>query len=226
MLEPLLGINLEPFYLSIKLSFITTVMLFLILIIPSYALARTNFKGKSIVLALLSLPIVMPPSVLGFYLLIIFSPYSALGAFLEGAFNIRLVFSFSGLVVASCIYSLPFMLQPLIAGFQSLPKSLFEASYSLGKSRLNTLIHVALPSIKPSILSALVITFAHTMGEFGVVLLIGGSVENQTKVASIAIFEAVEMLDFKTAHFYSFILLAISFLVLFTMYLTKNTKAI
>lgn len=222
MPEQLLNINLEPFYLSIKLSLITTTVLFLSLIIPAYILARTNFKGKNILLAILSLPIVLPPSVLGFYLLIAFSPYSPLGEFLQNTFNIRLVFSFLGLVVASCIYSLPFMLQPLIAGFQSLPKSLFEASYSLGKSRLSTLFLVALPSIKPSILSALVVSFAHTMGEFGVVLLIGGSVENQTKVASIAIFEAVEMLDFKTAHFYSFMLLAISFVVLFSMYISKK----
>lgn len=218
------NINLEPFYLSLKLSIISTIFLFLLCIIPAFFLARKQFKGKSIFLAIFSLPIVLPPSVLGFYLLIFLSPYSFIGNWLESTFGIRLVFSFPGLVFASCIYSLPFMLQPLIAGFESMNKNIFEASYSLGKSKLTTLFKIALPSIKPNILSALVVTFAHTMGEFGVVLLIGGSIERETKVASIAIFEAVEMLDFKTAHIYALILLLISFMVLFVMYLTTNKK--
>lgn len=227
MPEQFFGISLEPFYLSLKLSAISTFVLFCVCVLPAYFLAISNFKGKSAVLALLSLPIVLPPSVLGFYLLITFSPYSFFGGWLEENLGLRLVFSFSGLVVASCIYSLPFMLQPLIAGFKSLPKSLFEASYSLGHGKLSTLFNVALPSIKANILSAIVVSFAHTMGEFGVVLLIGGSIEGQTKVASIAIFEAVEMLDFKSAHFYALTLMALSFCVLLVMYFEpKKTRRI
>lgn len=219
-----LGIDLEPFYLSLKLSAITTIVLFALCVLPAFFLARYKFYGRSVLLALLSLPIVLPPSVLGFYLLMALSPYSWFGAWLETSFNIRLVFSFSGLVLASCIYSLPFMLGPLVSGFESLERSLFEASYSLGHGKLSTLFRVALPSIKPNLISAIVVSFAHTMGEFGVVLLIGGSIPSQTKVASVAIFEAVEMLDFATAHFYALILLAMSFCVLAVMYLLNDKK--
>jgi len=138
----------------------------------------------------------LPPSVLGFYLLIFLSPYSTFGRFVEEIFGVRLVFNFTGLVVASCIYSLPFMFGPIYAGLNSLKKSLFEASYSLGKNKLTTIFRVILPSIRSNLLTATVVSFAHTMGEFGVVLMIGGSVAGESKVASIAIFEAVEMLDY------------------------------
>jgi len=161
---------------------------------------------------------VLPPAVLGFSLLVFLSPYSVLGEFFDRHFGLRLVFNFSGLVIASCIYSLPFMFQPLQAGFASLPKSLFEASYSLGKGRWETLLRVALPNIKPSLLTALIVSFAHTLGEFGVVLMIGGSVSEQTKVASIAIYEATETLDFAQAHAYSALMLIFSFVVLLMMH--------
>ena len=117
--------------------------------------------------------------------------------------------------MASCIYSLPFMVQPLQSGFESLNKNILEASYIAGKSKLTTLFKVALPNIKPSIISAVIVTFAHTVGEFGVVLMVGGSIPNETKVASVAIYEFVEIMDYKNAHIYSAILLGISFIVLF-----------
>ena len=128
-------------------------------------------------------------------------------------------------IIASCIYSLPFMFQPLQAGFASLPKSLFEASYSLGKGKWETLFRVALPNIKPSLLTALIVSFAHTLGEFGVVLMIGGSVGDKTKVASIAIYEAVELMDYTKAHVYSAIMLFISFAVLFLVYFFNNSHS-
>ncbi|MBE3606040.1 molybdate ABC transporter permease subunit [Campylobacter sp. RM13119] len=211
-------IDFEPFVLSLKLAFASTIILFFITLPLSYVMSRVKFKTKPLLEGLVSLPLVLPPSVLGFYLLIFLSPYSPLGGFIERVFDVRLVFNFTGLVVASCIYSLPFMFSPLYAGFNSLKPSLFEASYSLGKGKISTLFHVALPNIKPNLLTAIVVSFAHTMGEFGVVLLIGGSVQGETKVASIAIFEAVEMLDYTKAHVYAALMLAVSFCVLFMVY--------
>ena len=217
--------DFSPFYLSFKLAFISTLILLVFCVPLAYFLSRVNFKGKSVIEAIISLPLVLPPSVLGFYILVFLSPYSAIGSFFEEHFGIRLVFNFTGLVIASCIYSLPFMFAPLLGAFNSLPKNIIEASYTLGKGRITTMLKIALPNIKPSLLNAVIISFAHTLGEFGVVLIIGGSLSRETKVASIAIYEATEMLDFTTAHIYSGIMLAISFFVLFCVYfLTKKMK--
>ena len=217
--------DFSPFYLSFKLAFISTLILLVFCVPLAYFLSRVNFKGKSVIEAIISLPLVLPPSVLGFYILVFLSPYSTIGSFFEEHFGIRLVFNFTGLVIASCIYSLPFMFAPLLGAFNSLPKNIIEASYTLGKGRITTMLKIALPNIKPSLLNAVIISFAHTLGEFGVVLIIGGSLSRETKVASIAIYEATEMLDFTTAHIYSGIMLAISFFVLFCVYfLTKKMK--
>ena len=217
--------DFSPFYLSFKLAFISTLILLVFCVPLAYFLSRVNFKGKSVIEAIISLPLVLPPSVLGFYILVFLSPYSTIGSFFEEHFGIRLVFNFTGLVIASCIYSLPFMFAPLLGAFNSLPKNIIEASYTLGKGRIATMLKIALPNIKPSLLNAIIISFAHTLGEFGVVLIIGGSLSRETKVASIAIYEATEMLDFTTAHIYSGIMLAISFFVLFCVYfLTKKMK--
>lgn len=217
--------DFSPFYLSFKLALISTLILFIFCVPLAYFLSRVSFKGKSVIEAIISLPLVLPPSVLGFYILVFLSPYSAIGSFFEEHFGIRLVFNFTGLVIASCIYSLPFMFAPLLGAFNSLPKNIIEASYNLGKGPITTMLKIALPNIKPSLLNAVIISFAHTLGEFGVVLIIGGSLSQETKVASIAIYEATEMLDFTTAHIYSGIMLAISFFVLFCVYfLTKKMK--
>ncbi|MDY3246111.1 molybdate ABC transporter permease subunit [Campylobacter sp.] len=217
--------DFSPFYLSFKLAFISTLILLVFCVPLAYFLSRVSFTGKSVIEAIISLPLVLPPSVLGFYILVFLSPYSAIGSFFEEHFGIRLVFNFTGLVIASCIYSLPFMFAPLLGAFNSLPKNIIEASYTLGKGRITTMLKIALPNIKPSLLNAIIISFAHTLGEFGVVLIIGGSLSRETKVASIAIYEATEMLDFTTAHIYSGIMLAISFFVLFCVYfLTKKMK--
>jgi len=217
------AIDFTPFIVSFKLSAITTLILFCITLPLALWLAFTRSALKPIIEAISALPIVLPPTVLGFYFLVLFAQSAPLGAFLKESFNLSLLFSFEGLVVASCIYSLPFMLQPLQAGFESLDRSYIEASYTLGKSRIYTLIHVMLPLIKPSILAASIITFAHTMGEFGVVLMVGGSIPEVTKVASIAIYDHVEMLDFSTAHLYSGVLILFSFTVLLSVY-TLNRK--
>ena len=143
---------------------------------------------------------------------------SPVGSFFDEYLGIKLVFNFTGLVVASCFYSLPFMVQPMQSGFESLNKNMLEASYISGKSKFRTLFSVALPNIKPALLTAIIITFAHTVGEFGVVLMVGGSIPNETKVASVAIYEYVEILDYTNAHIYSAIMLIMSFIVLFGVY--------
>ena len=212
-------LNLTPFILSFKLATITTLILFILSIPLAWYLSQTSSKIKPYLEALTALPIVLPPSVLGFYILVLLSNDSPIGAFFENHFGISLVFTFSGLVIASCLYSLPFMIQPLQNGFENLNKNMLEASYISGKSQFQTLLRVAIPNIKPSILSAIVITFAHTIGEFGVVLMVGGSIPDQTKVASVAIYEFVEEMDYKNAHIYSGIMVAISFFVLLGVYI-------
>ena len=170
------------------------------------------------------MPLVLPPSVLGFYLLITFSPQSPLGKFLLDVFNLKLVFSFEGLIVGSVIFSLPFMVNPIQAGFAALPKSLFEAALTLGKSRFRILYSVLLPNISRSVLVGVVVTFAHTIGEFGVVMMIGGNIQGQTRVASIAIYDEVESLNYALAHQYALSLFVITFsILLLTFYLNKRS---
>ena len=208
-----------PFLISFKLASITAFILFCIALPLAWYLSQTRSKMKPFIEAVTALPIVLPPSVLGFYILWAFAPDSALGAFFEDAFGVKLAFSFTGLVVASSFYSLPFMVQPLQSGFEGLNKNMLEASYVAGKSKFVTLFKVALPNMKPSLLTAIIITFAHTVGEFGVVLMVGGSIPNETKVASVAIYDMVEMMDYTSAHIYSAIMLIISFLVLLSVYI-------
>jgi len=218
--------SFEPFILSFKLATLTTLILFCIALPLAWYLSQTRSRIKPFIEALTALPIVLPPSVLGFYILWALSYNSPLGAFFEDTLGVKLVFSFSGLVVASCFYSLPFMVQPLQNGFESLNKHMLEASYLAGKSKLTTILKVALPNMKPALLTALIITFAHTIGEFGVVLMVGGSIPGETKVASVAIYEMVEIMDYKSAHIYSLIMLLLSFTVLLSVYLfnAKQTR--
>lgn len=211
-----------PIILTLKLAGITTVLLVLISIPLANWLTNTKTKLKPVFEALISLPLVLPPTVLGFYLLIAFSPNNAFGTWLDQWLGLQLIFSFEGLVFASIIYSLPFMVHPIQAGLTNLPKSLTEASYILGKTKLQTLIQVLLPNIKPALLTGIILSFAHTMGEFGVVLMIGGNIPGQTKVASIAIYDEVESLNYGLANNYSLILLGLSFVILLVVYLINS----
>ncbi len=206
MLQTLKNIDLTPFILSFKLAGITTLILFIISLPLAWYLSQTKSKNKPYLEAITSLPIVLPPSVLGFYILIVFA-------------KVDLAFTFTGLVIASCFYSLPFMVQPLQSGFEGLNKNMLEASYISGKGKIETILKVALPNIKPALMSAIIISFAHTVGEFGVVLMVGGSIPDETKVASVAIYELVEIMDYSTAHIYSAIMVGISFLVLLGVYI-------
>ena len=223
-----MGMNIDftPFILSFKLAFITTFILFVIAVPFAWYLSQTKSKFKPILETLTAMPIVLPPSVLGFYILWGLSYNSLIGAFFEEHFNMKLVFNFQGLVIASCLYSFPFMVQPLQNGFESLNKSMIEASFIAGKSKLITLLKVALPNIKPSIMTALVITFAHTVGEFGVVLMVGGSIPDKTEVASVAIYDLVENMDYKTAHIYSAIMVVLSFVILLAVYIFNHKQKV
>ncbi len=215
-------IDFEPFILSFKLAAITTAVLFIFSVPLAWYLSQTKSKFKPLIESITALPIVLPPSVLGFYILVVLSHNSPVGAFFEDTFDIKLVFNFTGLVIASCFYSLPFMVQPLQGGFESLNKNMIEASYLAGKSKFETIRKVALPNIKPALITALIITFAHTVGEFGVVLMVGGSIPGETKVASVAIYEMVEIMDYSAAHVYSAIMIAISFIVLLSVYIFNS----
>jgi len=224
MIEILKTMELTPFILSFKLAGLTTLILFIISLPIAWYLSQTKSKIKPLLEAITALPIVLPPSVLGFYILIVLAPNSLIGSFLEDLFGVKLLFSFTGLVVASCFYSLPFMVQPLQGGFESLNKSMLEASYISGKSQLITLLRVALPNIKPALMTAIIITFAHTVGEFGVVLMVGGSIPNETKVASLAIYEMVEIMDYAGAHIYSAIMIFMSFITLLSVYIFNHKQ--
>lgn len=216
-------IDFEPFWLTAELALITTLILLVVSIPLCYWLAYSTFKLKVAVEAVVSLPLVLPPSVLGFYLLVAFSPENWFGKFFERFFDIRLVFTFEGLIIASVLYSLPFMVHPIQSGLKSLPISLKEASFTLGKSQCTTLTRILLPNIKSSVLTGIVLTFAHTIGEFGVVLMVGGSIPNQTKVVSIAIYDEVQAMNYGTANMYAGILFTFSFLILLVVYLVNNS---
>ncbi|EQL62793.1 molybdenum ABC transporter permease [Helicobacter pylori FD577] len=212
--------------LSFSLAFITTLILLPIGIFLGYFLSLKRNLLTSLTETLVYMPLVLPPSVLGFYLLLIFSPSSFLGAFLQDALNVKLVFSFQGLILGSVIFSLPFMVSPIKSALISLPTSLKEASYSLGKREYYTLFFVLLPNIKPSLLMAIITTFTHTIGEFGVVMMLGGDILGETRVASIAIFNETEALNYPKAHQYALTLTLISFSLLFvTLFLNKKQSS-
>jgi len=226
MIEVLQNLELAPFILSFKLAFISTLILLVISIPLAWYLSQSKSKVKPFIEAITALPLVLPPSVLGFYILVSLSTTSPLGAFFEEMFDIKLIFNFTGLVVASCIYSLPFMVQPLQGGFETLQKNILEASYVAGKGKIETILRVALPNMKPAVLTGIIITFAHTVGEFGVILMVGGIIPEETKVASVAIYEMVEIMDYTAAHIYSAIMVLMSFSVLVTVYIFNAKQAI
>lgn len=215
-------IEWQPIILTFQLAFITTLILLVISIPLAHWLAFSRSRIKPVIETLVSMPLVLPPTVLGFYLLLAFSPNQGFGLWMDEVLGIRLVFSFQGLVIASVIYSLPFMVQPIQSGLAHLPVSLVEAAYVLGKSKTTTLFRVLLPNIRPALLTGIVLAFAHTIGEFGVVLMIGGNIPGKTKLASIAIYDEVEALNYSLANQYSLFLLVVSFLILLTVYLING----
>ncbi len=215
-------INYTPLFLSLKLALLCTIILTFLGIPISYWLSTSNSFLKMSIRSTLLLPLVIPPSVLGFYFLILFSPASPVGNFIENIFHFRLVFTFQGLVVASVVASAPFMINPIIAGFESLPSSLREASFSLGKNEFQTLFHVLIPSIRPSLLIGIIMTFIHTFGEFGLVLMIGGKIPGKTLTASIALYDHVESLEYVLAHHYAAVITFSAFLSLLLLFVLNR----
>ncbi len=209
---------INTLFLTAKLAVITTVILLLIGLPVAYQLAYSRLKIKPFLEALICMPMVLPPTVMGYYLLVAFSPQNAFGSFLEKYFDTRLAFTFEGIVIASIIAGLPFMIQPLQNGFTSLPDSYREASYTLGKSKFTTFYRVLLPNIKPSIITGIALTFAHCIGEFGIVLMVGGNIPGETRIASIAIYDQVQALNYSEANQYSIILFITSFILLTLIY--------
>ena len=212
----------QPLLLTFYLASVTTVILLLIGIPLAYWIAYTRIRMKPVIETFVSMPLVLPPSVLGFYLLLAFSPQHAFGQWIAHWLHVKLVFSFTGLVIGSVIFSLPFMVHPLQSGFQNVPASLIEALRTLGKSDLVTLFRVLLPNMKSALLAGTVLSFAHTVGEFGVVLMIGGNIPGVTKVASIAIYDEVESLNYAAANFYAMVLFAVTFAILLTVYVMNK----
>jgi molybdate transport system permease protein len=204
-------IDIVPFWVSLHLGLWVTGLLFLACFPLAWVFSQARGKWVPWVESITSLPLVLSPTVLGFYILLLLSPRGAVGHFFESALHLRLAFTFPAIVFAGCVSSLPFMLSALRTGILAVPSHLLEASYTLGKGRLETLVRVVVPNMKTGILAGVINTFAHTLGEFGVVLMVGGSIPGVTKVVSIAVYERVESLDFSSAHLYAAILIAVSY---------------
>jgi len=215
---------LETMALTFELAAVTTLILLVVGIPIAAFLAFSRTRYKSIIETIVSMPLVLPPSVLGFYLLLAFSPASFIGEFLT-SHGIRLAFSFEGLVIGSVLFSLPFMVHPIQSSLSQVPKSIFEAAYTLGKSKITTMFRVILPMIRGGLISGITLAFAHTVGEFGVILMIGGNLPGETRVASIAIYDEVESLNYAMAHQYALTLFAVTFAILLIVY-TLNKKAL
>ncbi|WPQ62659.1 molybdate ABC transporter permease subunit [Chitinophaga sancti] len=211
-------IEAAPIILTLQLALFTTVILFFIAIPIAWWLTQKPSIFKTVMEVVVSMPLVLPPSVIGFYLLMAFRPE----AFLAKYMHVRLAFSFEGLLIGSLLYSLPFMVHPIQSGLASLPESLGEAAYSLGKSKWETLRRVLLPNIRSSLLTGVILTFAHTVGEFGIVLMVGGNIPGRTRTAAIAIYDLNDTFHYREANVYAVVLIGISFVVLLGMYLVNR----
>lgn len=214
--------DLSPLWLTLQLAAVTAVVLLILGTPLAWWLSQTRSRMKPVVEAITALPLVLPPTVLGFYLLIIMSPRSPIGAFWVEVTGNTLTFSFTGLVIASALYSLPFTVQPLQAAFEGLGRAPFELAATLRAGPMDRFFSIAVPMAKRGFLTATVLTFAHTVGEFGVVLMVGGNIPGQTKVISIAIYEQVETINYADAHVLSAIMLGFSFVVLLFVYMLNR----
>jgi len=211
-------LELGPVWLSLQLASITVIVLLIVATPLAWWLAFTRSRARPFVEAVVALPLVLPPTVLGFYLLILLGPAGTIGSLWVQLTDTTLTFSFAGLVIASVIYSFPFALQPLQAAFEAVGRAPLEAAATLGAGPLDAFARVASPLAMRGYLSAVVLTFAHTLGEFGVVLMVGGNIPGSTKVISIAVYEHVETLNYAQAHTLAAGLLIFSFTVLFAVY--------
>jgi len=207
-----------PLWLSIQLALVTTLVLLLIGTPVAWWLSQTRTRWKPAIQAVVAMPIVLPPTVLGFYLLILLGPDGAIGSWWVELTGSALTFSFAGLVIASCIYSLPFAVQPMQTAFEALPRQYLERAWTLGASRLDAFFSIVVPLSVRGFVSGMVLSFAHTLGEFGVVLMVGGNIPGETRVISIAIYDHVESLNYTAAHQMSLILIVFAFVILAAMF--------
>lgn len=213
---------LQALFLTLRLAVIVSAILMVIALPLAYWLAASRWKGKFIVEALVALPIVLPPTVLGFYVLTAIGPLSPIGRWYHALTGSNLAFTFRGLVIGSVIYSLPFAVQPTAAAFSSVDRKLLDASAILGASRWRTFWRVMLPLGLPGVLTGLVLSFAHTLGEFGVVLMIGGNIPGATQTVSILIYDQVQALNYDVANQTALLLLICCFLLLATLYALRR----
>jgi molybdate transport system permease protein len=211
-------LDLGPVWLSLELAAVTVLVLLLLATPLAWWLAFTRSRARTTVEALVALPLVLPPTVLGFYLLILLGPAGPIGRLWVEVTDTTLTFSFAGLVVASVIYSLPFAVQPLQSAFEAVGRAPLEAAATLGAAPFDTFVNVASPLAVRGYVSAIVLSFAHTLGEFGVVLMVGGNIPGSTRVISIAVYEHVETIDYAQAHVLSAGLLVFSFVVLLSVF--------
>ena len=219
------NINFTPLYLSLYLALISTVILIILSVPVAWWLSNTKYYIlKKILETIISLPLVLPPTILGFYLLIMFNPGSIIGKTWFYIFNTNIAFSMSGLVIASIIYSLPFSIQPIQMAFEKIEKNIINKAKILQFSKFKIFFTIIIPLSRNGIITAAILSFAHTIGEFGVVLMIGGNIPGKTQVISIAIYESVELLDYSSTHILSFIILLLSFIILFILFWINNKK--
>lgn len=212
----------EALWLSARLAGATTLLLLLVGTPLAYWLGRSRRRWKVLVEAVVALPLVLPPTVLGFYLLLAMGPRSPLGGLYERITGDLLPFSFRGLLVASVLYSLPFAVQPMMAAFAQVDEGLLESSRTLGEGGIGTFVRTVLPLALPGIVAAAVLSFAHTLGEFGVVLMVGGNIPGETRTVSISIYDQVQALDYGAAGRTALVLLVVSFVVLVITYATQR----
>ena len=221
----LFGIPLDthPIWLTLEVAAMTTLALMIIGIPLAWWLARMQSRWRVLLEALVSLPLVLPPTVLGFYLIIALGPSGPFTEFLElFGFEGQLTFNLTGLVIGSVLFSLPFMVQPLLSAFQSLPEDVLDAARLMRAGFVDRFVNVVLPLSRQGLLVGAVLTFAHTVGEFGVVLMVGGNIEGETRLVSIAIFDHVESFEYDQAHLLSAIMVVFSFLTLVSVYLINR----
>lgn len=215
-------IDWPALWLTARLALVTSCVLLLIGVPLAWWLATTTWRGRLFIEAVVALPIVLPPTVIGFYVLVALGPRSPLGQWFAALAGSPLPFSFAGLVVASVLYSLPFAVQPFTAGFRSVKHELLEAAWSVGATRLRTFFRIALPLAWPGLLSGMVLSFAHTLGEFGVVLMVGGNIPGVTRTVSVSIYDSVQSLDYQSAGRTAAVLLIISFVALSVTYAAQR----
>jgi molybdate transport system permease protein len=214
--------GLGPLLLTVKLAALTTIALLLIGTPLAWWLANTRIRFKPFIEAVVALPVVLPPTVIGFYLLILLGPQGWIGRWWVQLSGATLAFTFTGLVIASVVYSFPFVVQPLQGAFEGVGMDFMEAARTLGANRLDAFFSIAVPLARRGFLTATVLGFAHTLGEFGVVLMVGGNIPGETRVVSIAIYDHVEMLDYSTAHKLAAILLGFAFVTMLSMYVVNH----